>query len=74
MSKRLDANQAAHRLVAIISGDIETPSEPAKDAAAVELGRRGGLARAKKLGPKMRRAQAQAASAARWRKGRTRED
>jgi len=69
MGKRLDANEAAHRLVGLISGEIqsETLPEP-KNAAAVELGRQGGKARAASLSTRRKRQIAKKAAAARWKR------
>jgi hypothetical protein len=72
----VDANQLGKLIVDISVGEIEevasTPVSPAKDPAAVSLGRRGGLkgglARAKALSPSERREIAQRAARARWKK------
>lgn len=68
-----DLNQLAQRLVQEATGDAraEPPrSEPAKDPAAVSLGRRGGLkggkARAEKLSAEQRSEIARKAAATRW--------
>jgi hypothetical protein len=66
-----DVNQRAKATLDLITGERETdPEPPAKDPAAVELGRRGGLiggkARAAKLSPEQRREIAQRAARARW--------
>ena len=78
-SKRKDLNELAHSIVqqAIGAEPKRNPkpkrkpaSTEGKDAAAVELGRRGGLkggpARAAKLSPKKRSQIAQKAAQARW--------
>lgn len=56
----------------IATGQIADAVEDKKDAAAAELGRRGGVkggtARAKKLTPERRREIARAAAASRWSK------
>lgn len=66
-----DLNQLAQRLVQEATGDApQGPAEPAKDPAAVALGRRGGLkggkARAEKMTPEQRRESARRAAQARW--------
>lgn len=70
-----DPNQAAARLVRLVTGDEnEEPAMPApateKNPAAVALGRlgglRGGKARAESMTPERRREIAQAAARRRW--------
>jgi ABC-type branched-subunit amino acid transport system substrate-binding protein len=68
-----DINQLAATIVAIATGeyvDVATPIAEGKNAAAVELGRLGGLkggkARAEKLSPEDRKAIAQKAAQARY--------
>jgi hypothetical protein len=66
-----DVNQRAKATLDLFLGDREPdPEPPAKDPAAVELGRRGGLiggkARAAKLSPEQRSEIAKKAAAARW--------
>ncbi len=66
-----DPNQLAKAVVDFATGQREAdPRPPAKDPAAVELGRRGGLiggkARAAKLTPEERRDSASKAARARW--------
>ncbi len=69
-----DPNQLAKLIVDIASGEVEdrllTPD--GKNAAAVALGRRGGLkgglARAESLTPEQRREIARVAAAARWKR------
>ena len=70
-----DANQLAKFIVDAATGEVELPeSRPdnTKNAAAVELGRLGGLkggkARAAKLTAEQRKAIAEKAAAKRWRK------
>lgn len=71
-----DPAQLAKLIVDIATGEVEdrepTPEEQGKNAAAVALGRRGGLrggkARAQALTPEQRREAAKKAVAARWRK------
>jgi hypothetical protein len=68
-----DTNQVANFIVDLATGDAEPPkTDEGKDAAAVSLGRRGGLkggkARADKLTPERRKTIAQAAAKARWKK------
>lgn len=72
-----DLNQWAKRMVDIATGEVEdrepTSEEEGKKPQAVAAGRLGGKiggkARAKALTPEERRASAQHAAAARWRKG-----
>ena len=73
--KALDPNQMAAAILEAVTGEPVGPPEPekpAKDPAAVALGRKGGLkggpARAKKLGKKKLKAAAKKAAAARWKK------
>lgn len=66
-----DTNQLAKFIVDLATGDVEPPkTDDGKDAAAVSLGRRGGLkggaARAKALTAEQRAAIAKKAAAARW--------
>ena len=71
-----DPNQLAKLIVDIATGQqsdpLLTPEGKNKDAAAVALGRRGGLkggdARAKKLSPEKRSDIARLAAAARWKR------
>jgi hypothetical protein len=67
-----DPNQRAKLIVDIATGEAKDPEGPAKDPAAVELGRKGGLkggkARAEKLSAKQRSEIAKRAAAARWAK------
>lgn len=72
-SKKLDLSQVAKRIVEEATGQApKTPAPPAKNQAAVELGRlggkKGGAARAAKLSAKKRSAIAKRAAAARWHK------
>jgi hypothetical protein len=64
-----DLNQRAKAIVDFATGD-DSPPEPEKDAAAVSLGRRGGLkggrARAEKLTAEQRSEIARKAAQARW--------
>lgn len=69
-----DPNELAHRIMLESTGQLPKTSPPAekpKNAAAVELGRLGGLkggaARAAKLSPKKRSQIAAKAAKARWR-------
>ncbi len=75
--KPRDVNELAARILAEATGDEATaeeqePATPEKNAAAVELGRRGGLkggkARAANLTPEQRSEIARAAASARWKK------
>jgi hypothetical protein len=74
-NRKLDLNTLAHRIVGEATGDApkQTDALPAKDPAAVALGRKGGLvggkARAAKLSPEKRAEIARKAAAARWGKG-----
>lgn len=65
-----DTNQLAKLIAAIATGEAEPKTDDGKDAAAVALGRKGGLkggkARAESLTAKERSAIAKKAAAARW--------
>lgn len=66
-----DPNQRAKAVVELATGQrTPNPEPPAKDPAAVALGRRGGLvggkARAAKMTPEQRSASARRAAIARW--------
>lgn len=65
-----DPNQLAKLTLDLATGEAQEAEVPEKDAAAVELGRRGGLkggkARAAKMTPKQRSAAARKAAEARW--------
>ncbi len=65
-----DPNQAATSILAQITGEEPKVKPPAKNPAAVELGRKGGLkggnARASALTPEERKESAKKAAAARW--------
>jgi hypothetical protein len=68
-----DTNQLAKFIVDMATGEAEPPkTDDGKDAAAVSLGRRGGLkggkARAEKLTPDQRAEIAKKAAAQRWKK------
>lgn len=67
--KRLDANQLAHEVALIATGQMED-EKPKKNPAAVTLGRLGGLkggkARAEKLSAKKRSEIAKKAAQKRW--------
>ncbi len=72
-----DPSQRAKAIVDLVTAEADesaTPSSPEKDPAAVSLGRKGGLkggvARAKALGPKKRSEIASKAAKARWKKKR----
>lgn len=71
MAKR-DLNQIAASIVAQTTGS-QVETLPAKNPAAVELGRlgglRGGKARAEALSPRRRKEIAKKAAASRWNKG-----
>jgi len=62
-----DVVSNAVHVVKIATGEIEeTLAEDGKDKAAVALGRKGGLARAKSIGKAKRKAIAKKAATARW--------
>lgn len=67
-----DLNQAAYDIVQQATGQVEKPAEKEKNAAAVSLGRLGGLkggkARADKLTPEKRKEIARKAAESRWAK------
>ncbi len=66
-----DAVGAAVMVAKIATGEIEEDTDDdGKDKAAVELGRKGGTARAKKLTDKQRSEIARKAAKARWGKAR----
>lgn len=69
-TKSRDVNEMAANIIAQMTGEAPRELPPIKNAAAVELGRRGGLkggkARAKKLSAKKRKEIAKKAAAARW--------
>jgi hypothetical protein len=68
--KSRDVNEMAKNIIDQMTGDAPRELPPVKNAAAVELGRRGGLkggkARAAKLSKKKRSEIAKKAAAARW--------
>lgn len=70
--KPTDVNVLGKSIVDQATGDAPKILPPAKDRAAVELGRRGGLkggkARAAKMTNKQRSASAKKAALARWKK------
>lgn len=66
-----DPNQLGKLIVDLATGEAEEPSpDEGKNAAAVELGRKGGLkggkARAQSMTPEQRRAAAKRAAESRW--------
>lgn len=65
-----DVIGAAVKVMKIATGEIEEDPEvdPNKDLAAVEMGRKGGKARAKSMSKKRRSEIAKKAVAARWKK------
>jgi hypothetical protein len=65
-----DVISNAVQVMKIATGEHEEASNTpdGRSVAAVELGRKGGIARAKKLGPKRLRDIAKTAAAARWNK------
>ena len=62
-----DVIGAAVTVAKIATGEIEETTDDGKNKAAVELGRKGGKARAKKMSAKQRIAVAKKAAAMRWR-------
>jgi hypothetical protein len=66
-----DVISNAVRVMQIATGEADEAETPdGRNRAAVELGRKGGQARAEKLGVRRRKAIAKAGAAARWGKGR----
>ena len=63
-----DVIGAAVKVMKIATGEIEEDADDGKDRAAVELGRKGGQARAKRLSKKRRAEIARRAAKARWNK------
>lgn len=64
-----DAVSNAVHVMRIATGEIvEATTDDGKNAAAVALGRRGGLARAKAIGKRRRKAIARDAALIKWRK------
>ena len=61
-----DVVGAAVTVAKIATGEIEEKTDDGKNPAAVELGRRGGMARAKKLSKAQRSEIAKRAAAKRW--------
>jgi len=64
-----DVVGAAVKVMKITTGEIEETTEDGKSKAAVELGRKGGKARAEKMTPERRAEIARKAAAKRWEKG-----
>lgn len=68
-----DAAQLAKLIVDIATGEVEdrepTPEERGKNAAAAELGRKGGQARARALSTKQKAEIAKKGANSRWRRG-----
>jgi len=64
-----DVVGAAVKVMKIATGEIEETTEDGKSKAAVELGRKGGKARAEKMTPERRAEIARKAAAKRWEKG-----
>ena len=56
----------AVKVMKIATGEIEDTTEDGRSKAAVQLGSKGGMARAKKLGVRRRREIARQGAAARW--------
>jgi hypothetical protein len=67
-----DPNQLGKLVVDIATGEVEdrppTPEEQGKDPSAAALGRKGGRARARTLGPEKRAEIASRAAKSRWAK------
>lgn len=61
-----DPLQLGKLIVDIATGQVEDKEDDGKDAAAADLGRRGGVARAAKLTPKQRSEVAEKAASVRW--------
>ncbi len=61
-----DVVGAAVKVMQIATGEIEETTDDGKNKAAVELGRKGGKARAKKMTPERRSEIARKAAAKRW--------
>ncbi len=62
-----DVVGAAVKVMQIATGEIEETADDGKNKAAVELGRKGGKARAEKISAKRRKEIAKKAAQARWR-------
>jgi hypothetical protein len=63
-----DVVGAAVKVMQIATGEIEETTDDGKNKAAVELGRKGGKARAEKLSKKRRSEIAKKAAAKRWKR------
>ncbi len=63
-----DVVGAAVKVMQIATGEIEETTDNGKNKAAVELGRKGGKARAAKMTPEQRSEIARKAAAKRWSK------
>ncbi len=61
-----DVIGAAVKVMKIATGEIEETTDDGKNKAAVELGRKGGKARAEKMTPERRSEIAKKAAAIRW--------
>ena len=61
-----DVVGAAVKVMQIATGEVEETTDDGKNKAAVELGRKGGQARAEKLSKKRRAEIAKKAARARW--------
>ncbi len=66
-----DVVGAAVKVMQIATGEIEEDVDDGKNKAAVELGRKGGQARAAKMTPEQRSEIARNAAKARWTKDRS---
>ena len=67
-SRNRDTNTLAHAIVKEATGQAKSAKQQVKDAAAVERGRAGGLARAERTSPEERSEDARRAVQARWEK------
>ena len=61
-----DVVSNAVHIMKVLTGEMEDTPAPEKNAAAVELGRKGGAARAKKISPDKRTEIAKKAALSRW--------
>ena len=63
-----DPLQLGKLIVEIATGQVEDREDDGKDAAAAELGKKGGAARAKSLSPERRADIAKHAASSRWKR------
>jgi hypothetical protein len=64
-----DVVGAAVKVMQIATGEIEETTDDGKNKAAVELGRKGGKARAERMSPERRTEIAKIAAQTRWKRG-----